>query len=154
MPIARTYQCAECFHRIELMLEAAQWDDPPPECPVCAAREMEQQFKPVAIAGSTYAKANAIAEDILENDYHVGNIHRDRHEGAKPKVAYKDQTSTAAPPSSWQAIGREAMENAIATGRQTRLNFGSGLDALQANLKSGAQPDLIEISKKRSARIW
>jgi putative FmdB family regulatory protein len=153
MPIARSFQCPECFHRIEVMLEAAQWDDPPPSCPECDRREMQQQFKPVAIGGSNYARANAIAEDILENDYHVGNIQRDRHEGMKPKVSYKDQTSTVAP-STWNAIGREALENAVAVGRQTRLNFGSGLDVLQSNLKSGAQPDLIEISKKRSARIW
>jgi hypothetical protein len=135
------------------MLDGSQWDDPPPSCPECDRREMEQQFKPVAIGGSLYARASAIAEDILEKDYHVGNIQRDRHEGAKPKVSYKDQTSTVAP-SSWNAIGREAIENAAALGKQTRLNFGTGLDVLQSNLKSGAQPDLIEVSKRRSARIW
>jgi putative FmdB family regulatory protein len=158
MPIARTYQCPECFHRIEVMLEAAQWDDPPPECPACAAREMEQQFKPVAIGGSNHARAHAIAEDIIANDYHVADYQRDRHEGMRPKVRYKDQTATAMP-ASWGGLPGKVMqgpslEAAAAIGRQTRLEFGSGLDVLQSNLKSGAQPDLIEVSKRRSARIW
>jgi hypothetical protein len=50
-------------------------------------------------------------------------------------------------------IAREALEAAVAGGRQTRLKYGSGLDVLQANLKSGAQPDLIELSKRRSPRV-
>jgi hypothetical protein len=59
--------------------------------------------------------------------------------------------------SSW-SIAREALElgemfeAAVASGRQTRLKYGSGLDVLQANLKSGAQPDLIELSKRKSPR--
>jgi putative FmdB family regulatory protein len=153
MPIVRTYQCGECFHRIEVTLAAEQWDDPPPSCPECERREMQQQFKPFAINGSPHAKAAAMADDIIANDYHAADFNRDRHEGSTPTVRYKDQTPDL-PKANWQAIGREALEMAIANGRQTRLAFGSGLDVLQANLKSGAQPDLIEVSKRRSARIW
>lgn len=153
MPIVRTYQCGDCFHRIEVTLAAEQWDDPPPECPACARREMEQQFKPVAINGSNYAKAAAMADDIIANDYHAADFQRDRREGATVQVRYKDEKPT--PPSTWQSgMGREALENAIAIGKRTRLEFGSGLDILQSNLKSGAQPDLIEVSKRRSAKIW
>jgi hypothetical protein len=54
---------------------------------------------------------------------------------------------------SWWGIAREVLEAAVAGGRQTRLKYGSGLDVLQANLKSGAQPDLIELSKRRSPRV-
>jgi hypothetical protein len=46
------------------------------------------------------------------------------------------------------------LEGAIAAGRQMRVKHGSGLDVLQANLKSGAQKDLIEISKQRSVKVW
>jgi hypothetical protein len=42
----------------------------------------------------------------------------------------------------------------MAAGRQTRLKHGSGLDILQANLKSGVEPDLIEVSKRRAMRVW
>lgn len=153
MPIARTYQCGECFHRIEVVLSAEQWDDPPPSCPACARREMEQQFKPIALGGSHSARAHAIAEDIIANDYHVADFNRDRHEGAKPKVRYKDQTDTVMP-ASWKAIQAPSLEAAAAIGRNTRLQFGDGLSVLQENLKSGAQPDLIEVSKRRSARVW
>lgn len=153
MPIRRTYQCGECFHRIEVELPAEQWDAPPPSCPECERREMEQQFKPVALGGSNYARAAAMADDIIANDFHAADFNRDRHEGSTPTVRYKDQTASVVP-SNWTQIGREALEGAMAAGRHTRLNFGSGLDVLQANLKSGAQPDLIEVSKRRSARIW
>lgn len=153
MPIRRTYQCGECFVRYEVELPAEHWDAAPPSCPACDARELKQEFRPIAIGGSVSARANKITEDILEKDYHVSDIQRDRHEGATPKVNFKDQTATVAP-SNWTAVGREALEMAIANGRQTRLEFGSGLDVLQSNLKSGAQPDLIEVSKRRSARVW
>jgi hypothetical protein len=49
--------------------------------------------------------------------------------------------------SSWVDL-REALEAAAAGEGQTP----SGLDVLQANLKGGAQPDLIELSKRRSPR--
>lgn len=158
MPIRRIYQCPECFHRIEVELSAEQWDDPPPDCPRCVSYDlqepMQQEFKPIALGGSNHAKAHAIAEDIIAKDYGVADYNRDRHEGAKPKVRYKDQTAPIEP-SSWKTItGGPSLEAAAAIGRQTRIEFGSGLDVLQSNLKSGAQPDLIEVSKRRSAKIW
>ena len=92
MPIVRTYQCETCFHRIELTLASEQWDDPAPECPMCAHTAMQQQFKPVAITGSPSARAHAIAEDIAANDYHVADMSDDgRKPGGAPKVRYKDQ---------------------------------------------------------------
>ena len=42
---------------------------------------------------------------------------------------------------------------AIAAGRANRLRYGSGLDVLQHNLKTGVQPDLIELSKRRSIKL-
>ena len=91
----------------------------------------------------------ALAEDIAERDYHVSDmtgVASTTREGDRQKVRYKDQgpkTNSAA----W-TDGREAIEAAIATGRDTRLKYGSSLDAIKE------MPDLIEISKRRSARIW
>jgi hypothetical protein len=42
----------------------------------------------------------------------------------------------------------------MALGRQTRREHGDGLDVLQHSLKTGAQPDLIAISKRRSMKVW
>jgi hypothetical protein len=39
------------------------------------------------------------------------------------------------------------LERALAGGRQTRLERGDGLDALEANLKIGAQPNLIKFGR-------
>ena len=113
---------------------------------------MAQDFQPVAIGGSNRAKATRIAEDIMQNDYGVADYQRERHEGSAPKVRYADQGSPAQR-STW-GVGREALESAIATGRQTRLKHGGGLDVLQNSLKSGAQPDLLEISKRRAIKVW
>jgi hypothetical protein len=150
MPIVRSYMCGVCAHHLTVTLTAEQWDEPPPECPRCnVVRGMQQDFKPVAIGGSPQSRARAMADDILANDYHVADIqHEHRREGT-PKVRYKDQGPTS--PSVWGAA-QETLMTAVAAGRETRVNFGSGLDVLQANLKSGAQPDLIEISKRRSGR--
>ena len=159
MPIRRTYVCPECNHFFEVVLTMDQADDPAPNCPRCAAwdlqHETQQVFKaPGIVNSSPHSRAQALTEDILANDYHVADIDRDRRHEAKPKVRYKDQTSTVMP-STWTNVGGpDVMNAAIATGRQTRLEFGSGLDVLQANLRSGAQPDLIEVSKKRSPKIW
>jgi hypothetical protein len=133
----------------------SQSDAPSPSCPACDARETQQVFKaPGIVNSSPHSRAQALTEDILANDYHVADINRDRRHEATPKVRYKDQTSTALP-SEWSSLGgSNTLNTAIANGRQTRLEFGSGLDVLQANLRSGAQPDLIEISKKRSPKIW
>jgi putative FmdB family regulatory protein len=152
MPIVRTYQCEDCNHRLEVTLAGGDWDAPPPPCPECAARSMSQQFRPVAITGSPSARAHAIAEDIAANDYHVADMTEARKEGDVPKVRYKDQATAA--PSTWVGPNAQMMSQAIAIGRETRLNFGDGLDVLHANLKNGTQPDLIEMSKRRSIKIW
>jgi putative FmdB family regulatory protein len=151
MPIIRTYQCEDCNHRLDLTIPADDWDAPSPTCPECAARPMSQEFRPFAIGGTPAAKAQAIAEDIAARDYHVADMQRDKH-ALTPTVRYQD-ASREIPQSSWQAAG-ETLQQAIASGRETRLKHGSGLDILQANLKSGAEPDLIANSKKRAMRVW
>ena len=161
MPIVRSYACPECNHMLSVTLSMEEVDAPPPSCPECDRRETQQVFKPFAIGGSTYSKAAALAEDIAANDYHVGNIWRDRHAEATPKVRYKDESDTALPgtwgmgkPGGMMIDAKTSMETAINMGREIRQKFGSGLDILQSNLRSGAQQDLIEVSKKRSPKIW
>jgi putative FmdB family regulatory protein len=154
LPIVRTYACEACNHFIEVTLSMEQCDDPAPECPACAARAMQQQFRPVAITGSPSARAHALAEDIAAKDYHVANMGDARKEGDVPKVRYKDQSLASIPASSWSGVSQTTLEQAIASGRHTRLNFGSGLDVLQSNLKSGAEPDLIAASKRRAMKVW
>jgi putative FmdB family regulatory protein len=152
MPIIRTYACPDCMHQMDVVLTMEQVDDPPPDCPACAKREqMRQEFKPVNIGGSKVARAGDLAEDILQNDFHVADMNRP-HVGEKRKIRYKDQVA-AYPESHWQ-LAQGALEGAIQSGRQMRLKHGSGLDVLQANLKSGAQKDLIEVSKQRSVKVW
>jgi len=146
--------CADCAHQMTVTLDYEQWDDPPPDCPRCAQRPMNQEFKPVAINGSPSARAHAIAEDIAANDYHVANMTDARKEGDVPKVRYKDSNPASVPASAWSGVPPAALEAAMASGRQTRLNFGSGLDVLQSNIKSGVEPDLIEISKRRAMRVY
>jgi len=153
MPIVRTYQCEECFNRIELTLSLEQWDCDPPACSVCADRAMRQEFKPIAIGGSTSARAHAVAETIAAEDYHVADIKREHRPDGTPDVRYKDQTSSTLS-SAWGGVSQAALETAIAAGRHTRLNFGSGLDILQSNIKKGIEPDLIANSKKRAMRVW
>jgi len=150
MPIVRTYGCEQCNHIMEVVLTQEQWDDPPPECPECAKHPMRQEFKPVAIGGSNIVRARDIAEDIAANDYHVADMQRDKH-ARTPTVRYKDQGSVL--PSNWQAAN-QTLEAAIALGRETRLKYGNGLDVLQHNLKTGAEPDLIANSKKRAMKVW
>lgn len=151
MPIVRSYMCGDCGHYLTVTLNADQWNAPAPYCPVCEARSMAQEFKPVAIGGSVRAKAEKITEDILEKDYHVADIERDHREQSRPKVRYADASRTNA--SGWSA-SPEALQGAISMGRKTRLQHGTGLDILQANLKSGAEPDLIELSKRRAMKVW
>lgn len=153
MPIIRTYACPDCMHMMDVVLTMEQVDDPPPACPMCAERPMRQEFKPVAIGGSATSRAHAIAEDIAAKDYHVGDMNVGRKMGDVTKVRYKDQNSHVSP-SSWSAA-QETLEHAVAVGRQMRLKHGSGLDVLQANLKSGVEPDLIENSKKHGMiKLW
>src|SRR5262249_28079954 len=68
------------------------------------------------------------------------------------KATQENMDQGSALPNSW-AITKEVLEAVVAAGRQTRLKYGSGLEVLQDNLKSGAQPDLIELSKRRSPRL-
>lgn len=153
MPVVRTYACEDCGHFLEVTLRFDQVDDPPPVCPQCAARGMQQEFKPFAIGGSAVAKAHKIAETVAHEDYGVADMQREHRPDGAPKHRLKDE-GTPAQSSTWGVAGA-ALEQAIAIGRQTRLqNGGSGLDILQNALKTGEQPDLIELSKKRSMRIW
>ena len=73
MPIARTYMCGECSHRMEVMLDADQWDAPPPSCDLCDARETRQEFMPPKIGGSHSYRAHKLAEDIIATDYNVAD---------------------------------------------------------------------------------
>ena len=148
--ILRTYGCDGCGHTMTIELRADQWDQAPPECPNCTA-QTAQEFKPPAIGGSNRTRAVDLALDIAEKDYGVADIQVSGKEGGKPKVRFKDDNRPGA--STWGAQSA-ALAQAMALGRENRLRYGSGLDVLQANLKSGAQPDLIELSKRRSARIW
>ena len=154
MPIVRTYACEQCNHFMEVTLSAEQWEEPPPEWPAWAARAMQQQFRPIAITGTPSARAHALAEDIAANDYHVANMTDARKEGDVPKVRYKDQPPSSLPASTWSGVSAATLNEAMAAGRHTRLNYGSGLDVLQANIKNGTEPDLIENSKRRAMRVW
>lgn len=147
--IIRTYACPECGHRTKVELRSDQWDAGPPECQLCPALT-HQEFTPPAIGGSARSRATALALDIAEKDYGIADIQTTGREGSVPEVRFRDQSSS---PSSWGAQGA-ALSQAMALGRENRLRHGSGLDVLQSALRSGAQPDLIEASKRRSARGW
>jgi hypothetical protein len=153
MPIVRSYFCENCATQIEVTLDSSQWDDPAPDCPTCTGIELKQEFRPIALGGSPSGKAHAIAEDILANDYHVADTTRAKHEGDTPKVRYKD-SPISLPASTWSGVSQAAMEQAMNAGRQTRLKWGNGLDVLQANIKSGAEPDLIANSRRKAIRIY
>lgn len=141
--ILRTYGCADCNHMMTVELTATQWDQAPPECPKCAGATY-QEFRPPGIGGSIRAKATDLALDIASNDYGVADIQADGKPEGRPKVRFKDQTST---PSSW-GVHSEALATAVSLGRQTRLQHGSGLDIIKG------MPDLIQASKRRSMRVW
>ena len=155
MPIMRTYMCGDCGHTLDVTLSAEQWNAQPPDCPRCLERgewnTTHQEFKPPAIGGSIRSRAIKLAEDIAEKDYGVADFKSDGREGGRPKVRYKD--ASAVPPSSW-ALPNESLAQAVALGRESRLRYGSGLDVLHSTLKDGTQPDLIELSKRRSMRVW
>ena len=75
-------------------------------------------------------------------------MQRDHREGSTTsRVRYNDRN-----PSQW-TVANEALQEAIVNGRRNRLQYGSGLDVLQTNLKSGAEPDLLKESRKRMFRI-
>lgn len=153
MPIVRTYGCGECNHVFEITLTADQWDAPPPDCPMCVSRPMQQEFRPIAINGSPSARAHAIAEDIATTDYQAADFQREHRSEGTPKVRYRDQKPDI-PPSTWSGMPAATLQEAISVGRHTRINYGSGLDALQSGLKNGTIPDLIANSKKRAMRVY
>jgi hypothetical protein len=130
---------------MEVTLRADQWDQAPPNCPRCTAwdfeHQMKQEFKPLHIGGSHRARAVKLAEQIAERDYNVADMNVEGHEGVRNKVRYKDTNPDSA--SNWGAAGA-AMEQAVAIGRQTRLQHGSSLDIIKE------MPDLIKLSKERS----
>lgn len=156
MPIVRTYGCGDCGHFFDINLTMEQVDDPPPECPRCH-NVTQQEFKPIAVGGSTVGKAVKLAETIAAEDYGVADMQHDTRRGGTPKVRYKDEGTPLQQQqmSTWGSPGAMLSE-AIALGRQTRIANGgySGVDTLQAMLKSGEQPDLIEASKRRAMRVW
>jgi hypothetical protein len=105
---------------------------------------MKQEFKPVAIGGSTRSKAVKMAETIAEQDMGVADMTIQGKEGVRNKVRYKDQSANS---TNWGAT-QEALQSAIAAGRETRLQHGSGLDIIKS------MPDLVAESKKRCMRVW
>ena len=148
---------------MEVTLRMDQWDAPPPSCPRCNAwdisNEMRQEFRPVAKVGSAYSKARAMAEDIAANDYNVANMEwrRNNEQSQATPHRLKDETPASvatATGSNWGVTG-EALQQAVALGREVRLKHGgSGLDMLQNALKDGSQPDLIEASRRRAMNVW
>lgn len=152
MPIVRTYACPECNHWIELVLTMDEVDQIEPVCPKCEVRT-QQEFKPFGIGGSVSAKAHDIAESIITSDYHAADFQREHRREGTPAVRYKDEKTL--PTATHWAKHNAALAEAVAIGRQTRLRYGSGLDVLQANIKSGAEPDLIANSKRQKMiKVW
>ena len=152
MPIVRTYACLECNTWFDVTLTMDQCDAPEPECPACKVRT-QQQFKPFGITGSNSARAHSIAEEIITTDYHAADFQREWRREGTPSVRYNDQNARTEA-SNWSGV-HAALEQAVAIGRQTRsMHGGTGLDILKANLASGAEPDLIANSKRKSIRVW
>jgi len=160
MPIVRTYACKKCGTFINVTIENGNYDAPAPKCPACHARKMAQEFKPVAIRGDLSARVHAEIkkrDESIKNDYGVADLQLDG-QGGRNKVKYKD-TTPGVGSSAWGAT-QAALQQAAALGKQQRTTryadgpSGNGLDILQGMLKSGEQPDLIEQSKKKSARVW
>lgn len=148
MPIIRTFMCPECATYIKQELPGEAWKAGPPSCPSCDRKEMQQDFRPIAISNGNIRRASKLTEDILENDYNVADIQAGTREGDRAKVRYKEpKPSRVANPSSW-GWEHTKMQEAMAIGRHTRTNYGDGLDVLQSVLKSGHQPDLLAESKK------
>lgn len=144
--------CQDCGHHLEVILSIEDWDSPAPDCPACARRSIQQEFRPIAIGGSNAGKAAALAEQIAREDYGVADYKSDGRPGGRGKARYRDQTPATA--QAWGAA-QGVLNTAIALGRETRIKYGGdGLDMLQRGLKDGSQPDLIEVSKRRSMRLF
>lgn len=142
--ILRTYGCEACNHMMTVELTAEQWNQEPPECPMCA-QMTHQEFKAPGIVGSLRSQATALALDIAEKDYGVADIQADGKMEGRPKVRFRDQSADNQ--STW-GVGQAALAQAVTLGRQTRLQHGSGLDVIKT------MPDLIKVSKERSVRVW
>jgi hypothetical protein len=155
---------------MEVELRSDQWDEPPPPCPQCAKEEIDLDFRPIALGGSTKARAIKYAEKIAEEDYHVADMQLDGH-GGKPKVRYKEPKilkelgEKAAKEAGRARVShgaahwtqnQEALHAALSAGREARMAQGghTGLDILQKNLADGTQADLIKNSRRLSAKIW
>jgi hypothetical protein len=156
--IQRTYVCAICNHVMNVELRSDQWAQEPPDCPVCvdylakvefgngSGVPMQQEFKAPSIIGSLGTRAADTALKIAAEDYNVADIQvQSGSDNGPPKVRYKDTNPDNR--SSWGAQPA-ALEQAIAAGRQTREQFGSGLDIIKT------MPDLIALSKIKSAKVW
>lgn len=144
MPIVRTYGCPTCNHILEVTLTLEEWDSPPPSCPACAVRT-QQQFVPPAIVGSHRARAVKVAEDIAEKDYNVADMKIEGYEGVRNKVRYRDQALAGV--GGW-VNPAGMLQQAVQAGRKDRLQHGSSLDVIKT------MPDMIENSKRLSAKIW
>lgn len=142
--ILRTYGCDQCNHMMTVELRSDQWDAEPPECPRCSNVTYQELVAP-GIVGSVRSKATDLALDIAERDYGVADLSSPNREGETPKVRYKDTNPETA--STW-GVHSEALSQAVALGRRTRLEHGSGLDIIKT------MPDLIAESKKRSMKVW
>ena len=155
MPIVRTYMCNDCARMFTVTLALSQADDPPPDCPTCSART-RQEYQPVAVHGVKARNADdarKMAEKIAVEDYGVENMNIKNYEGEPNKVTYKQPAAPPLGPSTWGATS-DTIAGALAEGRAMRRQYGSGLDVLARNLETGAQPDLIEVSKRRSMKVW
>jgi putative FmdB family regulatory protein len=147
--ILRTYACEACGHFMEVELRSDQWNTDPPDCPRCTAAT-QQQFTPVAIGGSLSTRARDTALDIAEKDYGVADINF-RHGDSKPQVRYRD--TTPQPPATWGA-NNNALSQAMAFGKQARLEHGDTLGMLRRGIREGTVPDIIQNSKRMSAKVW
>ena len=102
-----------------------------------------------------------MAEKIAAEDYGVADLHVDNRQGGKTKHRYKDQKEPVAASmmgktaAAAMAMHNASLEQAISIGRATRQQYGGdGLDIIKTNLADGTWPDIMEVSKARSAKIW
>lgn len=139
--------------RIELTM--AEADAEPPDCPHCQGIS-RQEFQPVAIAGVMAQHREAavqMAVKVAKEDYGVEDM--TIRKGELPKVRYRDKPGASdLGSSSWVGPNRDMLQAGLREGRAVREQFGSGLDVLQGNLQRGSQPDLIELSKRKSMKVW
>jgi putative FmdB family regulatory protein len=143
MPI-RTYGCPDCGNVMDVVLTVAEWETPPPDCPVCTA-QTEQHFKPFAVGGSVQGRAAAIAQDIAEKDFGLTNFELGRHgEPAAPR--YGAPAVPKAPPGVDPQAVLKGMIGSTGRAQIDPSRSGAGfspLRALQDGIKGGLIPDLV-----------